>query len=102
MTYLLCFEFPTEGPFGDEAVAAYAELAADIAGTDGLVWKVWTEDPDNSRAGGVYLFTDGAAAQRYAAKHAARLASFGVTDVRLAAFGVNEELSVLASPTRPF
>lgn len=93
MTTLLVFEFPSTGPFGAEAEAAYADLATDIAGQDGLIWKVWTEDPQRQVAGGVYLFADEASAQVYVEKHTARLAGFGITDITATSYEVNEGLS---------
>lgn len=93
MTKLLVFEFPSTGPLGADAEAAYAELAADIAGQDGLIWKVWTEDPQREVAGGVYLFADEASAQAYVEKHTARLAGFGITDITATSYEVNEGLS---------
>lgn len=93
MTTLLYFEFPSEGPFGQEASAAYADLAADISAEDGLIWKVWTEQPETSMAGGVYLFEDAESAARYVEKHTERLAGFGITDITAKEFTVNEELS---------
>lgn len=93
MAHLLYFEFPSTGPYGPEAAAAYADLAADIADQDGLVWKVWTENPETATAGGVYLFTDADAAARYVEKHTARLAGFGITDIEVRSVGVNEDLS---------
>lgn len=70
-----------------------AVLVADIAAEDGLIWKVWTEDPQTSRAGGAYLFADEDSASRYIEKHTARLGSFGITDARISSLGVNEQLS---------
>ncbi|QGU03432.1 monooxygenase [Corynebacterium comes] len=93
MKQLLVFEFPSTGPFGPEAEAAYADLADDIAGQEGLVWKVWTEDPQREVAGGVYLFADEASARAYVEKHTARLAGFGITDITATAYEVNEGLS---------
>ncbi|ALP49133.1 monooxygenase [Corynebacterium glutamicum] len=93
MTTLLVFEFPSTGPFGAEAEAAYTELATDIAGQDGLIWKVWTEDSQRDVAGGVYLFADEASAQAYVKKHTARLAGFGITDITATSYAVNEGLS---------
>lgn len=93
MTTLLYFEFPSEGPFGEAASAAYADLAADISGEDGLIWKVWTEQPETATAGGVYLFENAEAAARYVHKHTARLAGFGITDITAKEFVVNEALS---------
>lgn len=93
MTQLLVFEFPSPGPFGTEAEAAYADLAADIATEEGLIWKVWTEDPRRQVAGGVYLFRDADSAAAYVEKHSARLAGFGITDISVTATEVNEGLS---------
>lgn len=93
MLRLLSIEFSSDGPFAKEAAAAYAELAADIAAEDDLIWKVWTEDPETSVAGGIYLFADEGSADRYLDKHTRRLGSFGITDVRISNLGVNEELS---------
>jgi hypothetical protein len=93
MSTLLYFEFPSDGPFGQDAAAAYADLAADISAQDGLVWKVWTERPETSTAGGVYLFEDAESAARYVEKHTARLAGFGITDITAQEFAVNEQLS---------
>lgn len=95
MTQLLVFEFPSTGPFGAEAEAAYADLATDIAGQDGLIWKAWTEDPQRQVAGGVYLFEDETSAQAYVEKHTARLAGFGITDITATSYQVNEGLSLI-------
>ncbi|MFK5636173.1 MULTISPECIES: monooxygenase [unclassified Ornithinimicrobium] len=93
MNTLLYFEFPSDGPYGQEAAVAYADLAADISVEDGLIWKVWTEQPETSTAGGVYLFEDPESAARYVEKHTARLAGFGITDITAKEFAVNEPLS---------
>lgn len=69
-------------------------LAADISAEGGLLWKVWTEQPEASTAGGVYLFEDAESAARYVEKHRARLAGFGITDITAKEFVVNEALSV--------
>ncbi|MFT3900259.1 MAG: monooxygenase [Gordonia sp. (in: high G+C Gram-positive bacteria)] len=93
MAHLVIFDFPSTGPFGAEAAAAYDGLARDIAAEDGLVWKVWTEDAAANTAGGVYLFTDRDVADRYIAKHTERLGSFGITDITTARHDVNDGLS---------
>jgi Putative mono-oxygenase ydhR len=93
MLHLVYIEFFSDGPFGEEAATAYAELAADIAAQDGLLWKVWTEDPAASTAGGVYLFTDEDSANAYVDKHTRRLGSFGISDAKIRTFSVNESLS---------
>ena len=94
MTYLLTFEFLSEGPFGEEAKEAYAPLADDIAAEPDLIWKVWTEDPERKVAGGIYLFKDQASAQAYTEKHSKRLRDFGVTgEIAAVGYEVNEGLS---------
>ncbi|MPV38043.1 monooxygenase [Georgenia subflava] len=92
-TTLLYVEFSSDGPFGSDAATAYAELAADIAAEEGLVWKVWTENPQDDKAGGVYLFADEESATRYVEKHTARLGSFGITDATMKLFTANRDLS---------
>ncbi|MFC3613285.1 monooxygenase [Lutimaribacter marinistellae] len=90
---LIQFDFPYSGPWGDEMAEAMVGLAQDIAGEDGLVWKVWTENRDEGRAGGVYVFTSRSAAEAYRDKHTERLAAFGITGINALMFDVNEALS---------
>lgn len=95
MSQLLVFEFPSTGPFGAEAEAAYKDLATDISQQPGLIWKVWIEDPQRQVAGGVYLFTDTASAEAYTTMHTARLNSFGITNITATSAKVNEGLSLI-------
>lgn len=94
-TTLLQFDFPYDGPWGGAMAAALDGLAHDIAGEGGLVWKIWTENEAERRAGGVYLFADPSAAERYRRKHEARLAAFGIGGVMARSFAVNGPLSAL-------
>lgn len=68
-------------------------LARDIAVEEGLMWKIWLEDPVAGRAGGVYLFCDAAKASEYKARHLKRLADSGVTDITVRQMAVNAALS---------
>lgn len=95
MTTLLQFDFPFDGPFGAEMTTALSDLAQDIAVEDGLIWKIWTENEAERRAGGIYLFADPASAARYADKHKARLEGFGVRDIVARSFAVNADLSAI-------
>jgi hypothetical protein len=97
----LLFRFPFPGPWGQELTEASRELARDIADEDGLVWKVWLENRETGHAGGVYLFDDAAAAERYREKHERRLSAIGLTGVTANAFSVNTELSVLTMAGAP-
>lgn len=95
MPTALLFRFPFPGPWGKELTQAAQELARDIASEHGLVWKIWLEDRATGHAGGIYLFEDAAAAERYREKHARRLSAMGLTGVTANAFSVNAELSLL-------
>lgn len=89
---VLVFDFPNAA-FGPDRTEALRPLAQDIAGTPGLLWKIWTESPEEGRAGGVYLFADSASAEAYRAMHTKRLAARGVTAIEATCRGVNEVLS---------
>ena len=92
---LVQFDFPFAGPWGEEMAGAMADLARDIAAEPGLVWKIWTENAEAGRAGGIYVFETSEAAIAYREKHAARLAEFGISDIRAQIFDVNAGLSGL-------
>lgn len=94
MATLLVFEFGFPGPWGEEMARVLDGLALDIAKEPGLIWKVWTEAADRGVAGGVYLFDSVARAQTYTEKHSARLKDFGITDIDVRSYGVNESLSM--------
>ena len=95
MLTLVVFEFPYTGPWGADMSQAMQGLAQDIAQEDGLAWKVWTESQERGVAGGVYLFKNREAAQRYIEKHTARLAAFGITGIEARVSDVNTELTKL-------
>lgn len=91
----LLFRFPFPGPWGKDLTETSHGLASDIAKEHGLVWKIWLEDRETRHAGGVYLFEDGVAAERYREKHEQRLSAMGLTGATANTFSVNTELSVL-------
>lgn len=93
MPCILQVDFPYNGPWGEEMAAAMEPLAESIAKEHGLLWKVWTEAPSRSEAGGIYLFAEEPDAERYLAMHSARLREWGVPVVRAKIFGVNADLS---------
>lgn len=92
---LLQIDFPFTGPFGAEMSAAMHGLAQDIAQENGLIWKIWTENEQTQKAGGIYLFNDEENAKRYLTKHSTRLASFGITRINAEIFDVNQALSAI-------
>ena len=95
MPYLLQVDFPYQGPWGDEMAAAMTGLAQSIAQEPGLIWKIWTENQAEGRAGGIYLFRDAASAARYQDKHTARLKAFGVEGIVARSFAVNPALTAI-------
>jgi len=95
MPTLVQFDFPMQGPWGEEMAGAFRELAEMIAETPGLRWKVWTESEVEGLGGGIYLFDDEASARAYVEEHTIRLAGFGITDVHAKVFDVNEPLSAV-------
>jgi len=97
MAVILQIDFAFQGPFGEELAEAMGELAESISREPGFIWKIWTEDPENHRAGGVYLFRDKPSAEAFQAKHLERLNSFGIAEPRSLLLGINEALTEMTS-----
>lgn len=95
MATLLQIDFPMQGPWGEEMAEAFSGLAEVIGQAPGLRWKIWTENAAEGLSGGIYLFDDSASADAYLTEHTARLASFGITDIRAVMFDVNEGLTAI-------
>jgi hypothetical protein len=70
-------------------------LAGSIAQEPGLLWKIWTENPETGEAGGIYLFADRHSAEAYLTMHTERLVGFGIPHVNAKLFEVNRELSAI-------
>ena len=92
---LLIVDFPARPDGGPAQEAALRALAEDIAAEPDLLWKIWTEETTERRAGGIYLFRSRAAAEAYHAKHAARLARFGITGIEAQYRGFNAPLTAI-------
>lgn len=92
---LLQIDFKMQGLWGEEMSKALTDLAKDIAGEEGLIWKIWTENFDTQEGGGIYLLKDEAALDRYLHKHTARLNSFGIMDINAKKFNVNVPLTLI-------
>ena len=84
-----------EGLTHDEYVAQATAAAEGFARWEGLLAKFWLGDEATGRYGGVYLFTDAAAAHasRSTPEFAALLTTPVFTDLRI------DEFEVLAEPT---
>ncbi len=94
---LVQVDFPHQGPWGDEMVAAFEGLAQSIAQEPGFLFKYWTEDQAGGLAGGVYGFASRPEAEAYLTMHKARLEGFGVTGIRGLVLDVNAPLSRINS-----
>lgn len=92
---LLQIDFKMKGPWGEEMSKGFEDLAKDIANEKDLIWKIWTENQAAEEAGGIYLFENEEALDRYLAKHTARLNSFGITEITAKKFDVNVPLTMI-------
>ncbi|PEZ75510.1 MULTISPECIES: monooxygenase [Bacillaceae] len=95
MSYILQVDFKMEGPFGNEMVKEFTDLAKSINDEEGLIWKIWTEDNEAKEAGGIYLFETKESACKYMTMHTARLKGFGIVKVNEKIFEVNEVLTLI-------
>lgn len=95
MKKLLQVDFDFAGPFGEEMADKLRGLAESINNEPGVIWKIWTENPKNQVAGGIYLFEDEASATSYLKMHSARLQKMGVKEVRGQIFDVNTSLTAI-------
>ncbi|WP_077619615.1 monooxygenase [Bacillus sinesaloumensis] len=93
MAYVLQVDFKMDGPFGDEMVEAFTDLAKSINDEPGFLWKIWTEDPEAKIAGGIYAFETKENAKQYLDMHTKRLAGFGINDVNAKILAVNPKLT---------
>jgi hypothetical protein len=93
MSTLVQFDFKFSGPFGEEMTRALDGLAHSINEEPGFIWKIWTENVRTGEAGGIYVFTDETAARSYIDKHKERLKAFGISEVNVKLFDINEALT---------
>lgn len=95
MAVVLQVDFPYTGPWGEAMAVQMQGLAASIAQEPGLIWKIWTEQPEHNQAGGIYLFDTADNARAYLEMHSARLRGFGVVQVNASLSQVNSPLSLV-------
>lgn len=92
---LLQVDFVDDRPTAGDNTTALTELAHNIAQTPGLIWKIWTENPDTHEAGGIYLFEDEASLDAYLTMHTQRLKRMGIGQINAKKFQVNESLTAI-------
>ena len=95
MVYVLQVDFKHEGPFGEEMVGAFTNLANSINEEKGFAWKIWTENEETKEAGGIYLFETKEDAENYLTMHSKRLNGFGIAQVNGKIFKVNDSLTMV-------
>lgn len=93
MRKLLQVDFTVSKPFTPQMMEMMVELAKSINEEPGMIWKIWTQQPEEQLGGGIYLFADQQSAQNYLDMHSARLTQMGITDIRGVIFDINEPLT---------
>lgn len=84
-----------QGPLSKEAAEGIRQLAESIAREPGVIWKIWTVEPQTGHFGSTYLFKDLTALEAYKAMHLPRLEAVGVTDIKDYVFDIMEDLSAI-------
>jgi hypothetical protein len=96
MAWILEMNFRAAPPWGAARVEKLRALAESIAAeTPGLLWKIWTEDAEAGRAGGIYAFATKEAAEAYREMHTQRVLARGSSDIRANLWAVNDGLSAV-------
>mgnify|MGYP000870947519 FL=1 len=86
------FDFPSEY-MGINLTESAKGLAESINNEPGFISKIWIENQETGRSGGIYLFDTMNNAEKYAQMHSKRVVEIGATKVQCEYFEVNEPLS---------
>jgi hypothetical protein len=68
-------------------------LAESINNEPGFISKIWIENQETGRSGGIYLFDTMNNAEKYVQMHSKRVVEIGATKIECEYFEVNEPLS---------
>jgi len=68
-------------------------LAESLNREEGFISKIWIENPDTGKVGGIHLFDNLENAQNFAKKHGERLISIGASNLDIQYYNVNQPLS---------
>ncbi len=72
-------------------------LVKDIKNEPGFIWKIWTEDSEKKRSGGIYLFDNEESCLIYLHKHLQRLGSIvDKEDVNYSLRDINEQMNEIS------
>ena len=88
------FDFPIQ-MMGENLTKNARSLAESINTEKGFISKIWIENSDTARSGGIYVFDTLENAQNYAEMHSERVKQRGATNINVEYFSINETLSSL-------
>ncbi len=88
------FDFPVE-MMGESLSVNAKPLAESINEEKGFISKIWIENKETGRSGGIYVFDTLDNARAYAEMHSKRVEAMGATHIDCQYFTINEPLSQL-------
>ncbi len=88
------FDFPVE-MMGESLSVNAKPLAESINDEEGFISKIWIENKETARSGGIYIFDTLSNAKIYAEMHSKRVEDMGATNIDCQYFNINEPLSKL-------
>ncbi|WP_434778021.1 monooxygenase [Neisseria sp. Ec49-e6-T10] len=82
---------------GENLIEPAMPLAQSITQEPGFISKIWTENPEQGEAGGIYLFDNRKSAQEYLDMHQKRMAQWGATDIDAKILDISQPLSKITA-----
>lgn len=86
------FDFDTD-MMGNRLSENAKPLAQSLNKEQGFISKIWAENLETGKAGGVHIFDNLENASSFAESHCERLISIGASNIDVQYFNVNEPLS---------
>ena len=87
--------FEIDGPFRNKRFENFKEIAKIINNEPGMIWKIWTDSPEDKQAGGFYIFDSYENATKYLRMHTKCLTDAGIRNIRARIFEGSQELSAI-------
>ncbi|GAA6765767.1 monooxygenase [Flavobacterium sp. CGRL1] len=78
---------------GENLTQNAGPLAHSINAEEGFISKIWIENKETARSGGIYIFDTLPNAEKYAAMHSKRVLGLGAENITCEYFQINETLS---------
>lgn len=76
-------------------------LAESLNREEGFISKIWIENSETGKAGGIHLFNNIENASNFAKNHSERLITIGASNIDVQYFNVNEPLSRINNGIEP-